>query len=346
MLIEKELKAPWRITFDTNPDQCNAHCIMCEENSYYNLGKRKTSRIMDFKIIERVIENTLKHGLKEIIPSTMGEPLLYRKFINLIKLIKRHNLRINLTTNGTFPILGVEEWAKLILPIASDVKISINGALKETNESIMKGINFNKLVSNIRNFVQIRDKIRNEGINHPTITLQATFMKRNLKELPELLRMAIKMDVDRFKGHHLWITHPELKNESLRQDWESIKQWNQIVKELYRIAKNERLANNNKINLDNIYPILYISKNDKFAEKSSCPFLGREAWIAWDGTFNVCCAPDELRKTLGNFGNVKNKNFMELWDSLTNTNLLKNWGNYDVCRICNMRKPKQDIKVC
>ena len=24
--------------------------------------------------------------------------------------------------------------------------------------------------------------------------------------------------------------------------------------------------------------------------------MGKEAWIAWDGTFNVCCAPDELQE--------------------------------------------------
>jgi len=346
LLIEKKSKAPWRITFDTNPDQCNIHCIMCEEHSKYNISKGNMKRIMDFEIIEQVIENTVNYGLKEIIPSTMGEPLLYKSFIDLIKLVKNHHLKINLTTNGTFPILGVEEWAKLILPIASDVKISINGACKETNELIMEGIDFKNQISNIKNFVQIRDKIRKEGINHPTLTFQATFMKRNLKELPELLRMAIKMDIDRFKGHHLWITHPELENESLRQDWDSIKQWNKIAEDLYRIAENERLKNDRKIILDNIFPIPYNAKNNKISENFICPFLGREAWIVWDGTFNVCCAPDDLRRKFGNFGNVKDKNFMELWTSLNYTDLIKNWGNYKVCGMCNMRKPIQDIKVC
>ena len=266
MTTEKILKAPWRITFDTNPDQCNIDCIMCEEHSKYNLNKGKINRVMDFEIIEQVIENTVNYGLKEIIPSTMGEPLLYKSFIDLIKLVKRYNLKINLTTNGTFPLLGVERWAKIILPIASDVKISINGAFQETNESIMEGINFKNQVSNIKNFVKFRDKIRKEGKNYPTITFQATFMKRNLKELPELLRMAIKMDIDRFKGHHLWITHPELENECLKHDLDTIKQWNQIVEELYRIAENERLLNSNKIKLDNIYPILYNAKNHKIPE--------------------------------------------------------------------------------
>jgi len=319
---------------------------MCEEHSKYNFREGNMNRIMDFQIIEEVIEDTFNYGLKEIIPSTMGEPLLYKNFIDLIKIAKHRNLKINLTTNGTFPRLGAEEWAKLILPIASDVKISINGAIKETNEFIMEGINFKKQISNIKNFVHIRDKIRKKGINHPTITFQTTFMKRNVKELPELLRLAIEMDIDRFKGHHLWITHPELENESLKQDWDSIKQWNKICEELYAIAENERLNNGRKIKLDNIYPIHYANENIKVLDDLMCPFLGREAWIAWDGKFNVCCAPDNLRRKLGCYGNVKKNNFMELWTSKSYTDLIQNWGNYEVCGICNMRKPKKDIRCC
>lgn len=345
MLSERRLKAPWRITFDTNPDQCNIHCVMCEEHSKYNLFKGNMNRIMKFQIIEEVIETTVGYGLKEIIPSTMGEPLLYKKFLNLLRLVKHWHLKINLTTNGTFPRLGAEEWGKLILPIASDVKISINGATRETNELIMEGINFNKQISNIENFVQIRNKIRNKGINYPTLTFQTTFMRRNLKELPDLLRLAIKMDIDRFKGHHLWITHPELKNESIKQDLDLIKQWNKIVEELFVVTESERLENGRKIMLDNLYPIFsfeYNKENDNYI----CPFLGREAWIAWDGSFNVCCAPDNLRRTFGTFGNVNESDFMKLWTSKRYTNLIQNWGTYDVCRICNMRKPKIDIRRC
>ena len=31
---------PWRITFDTNPDDCNLRCIMCECFSPYSPVKR------------------------------------------------------------------------------------------------------------------------------------------------------------------------------------------------------------------------------------------------------------------------------------------------------------------
>ena len=120
---------------------------------------------MDFKIIREVVNNVIEYGLKEIIPSTMGEPLLYNHFEELIELIKRHNLKLNLTTNGTFPRLGVEKYGEIIMPIASDIKISINGASKETSESIMEGINFEKQIENLKRLIEIRDNIRKTGLN-------------------------------------------------------------------------------------------------------------------------------------------------------------------------------------
>ena len=346
MLNETKLKGPWRITFDTNPDQCNLHCIMCEEHSSYIANKKIRNRIMNFRIIENIIDDTVDHGLKEIIPSTMGEPLLYGRFPDLIDLIKSNNLKLNLTTNGTFPKLGAELWGRLILPVASDIKISINGASKNINESIMEDLNFESQITNIKKFIQIRDEIRRDGINNPTLTFQATFMEKNLYEIPELLKMAINMDVDRFKGHHLWITHPELEDESMRRNKSAIIRWNNIVKEIYLIVENERLKNGKRIKLDNIYAIPYNHNNEVIPKEYICPFLGREAWIAWDGTFNVCCAPDNLRKTLGNYGNAKQDNFINLWNSKRYKDLIENWGDYEVCKVCNMRKPKKDIKVC
>ena len=82
----------------------------------------------------------------------MGEPLLYSKFEDFIKIVKNYKLKLNLTTNGTFPRLGVEKWGNLILPISSDVKISINGFSKDTSERIMSGLNYEKQLENIKKF--------------------------------------------------------------------------------------------------------------------------------------------------------------------------------------------------
>ncbi len=323
---------PWRITFDTNPDSCNIHCIMCEEHSEYSKKKRTCLRIMDSSIVCGVVSSAASHGLREIIPSTMGEPLMYRHFDTLLEMAHKYNLKINLTTNGTFPGRGAEQWAKQILPIASDVKVSINGSTGYINESIMKGLDHQRTLENIRTLIRIRDDVRDKGVNNPTITFQTTFMRRNIKDLKSLLQLAINLQIDRFKGHHLWITWPELEKESLTGNVQSRIEWNRAVDELKEIARD-------KIKLANISKIPTDSDSTLLPDEYECPFAGKEAWIAWDGTFNVCCAPDELRKSFGYFGNVRDTPFMELWKSEKYSSFVKKAGRTDICKNCNMRRP-------
>ncbi|MEJ2252469.1 MAG: radical SAM protein [Candidatus Lokiarchaeota archaeon] len=347
MLSNTKMKVPWRITFDTNPDQCNLNCIMCEEHSIYNKKKKLRNRVMDFKIIKKVVEETVDFGLKEIIPSTMGEPLLYRDFKKIINLIKMHNLKLNLTTNGTFPILGVNKWTSLILPIASDIKISINGFNTKIAQNIMRGLNFKKQVMNIKKLIEFRDKIRMEGTNNPSVTLQVTFMEQNVNDLKELLKFAIKLDVDRLKGHHLWITHNEIAKESLKRNKHSIERWNSLVDELNFICRKTKLKSGKHIILDNVYKLNNSITDQTVPSYYLCPFLGKEAWIDWNGNFNVCCAPDNLRRSFGNFGNVREANFNELWNAKKYNNLVNNWGDFSLCKECNMRKPvTKIIGVC
>ena len=139
----------WRITIDTNPEDCNLKCIMCEEHSPYSdfiptlfkeTGVKR--RRMDFETVKDIFSQSEQLGIKEIIPSTMGEPLLYKEFDKIFELSQKHDIKINLTTNGTFPKKSVLEWAKLIVPNTTDIKISWNGATKETSEKVMLGIDY------------------------------------------------------------------------------------------------------------------------------------------------------------------------------------------------------------
>jgi wyosine [tRNA(Phe)-imidazoG37] synthetase (radical SAM superfamily) len=137
----------WRITIDTNPEDCNLKCLMCEEHSPYSnfipeLYKKTgvMRRRMKFETVEAIFREANKLGVKEIIPSTMGEPLLYDGIERIFELSKQTGIKINLTTNGTFRRLGVKEWSRLIVPNTTDIKISWNGATKETAEKIMLGL--------------------------------------------------------------------------------------------------------------------------------------------------------------------------------------------------------------
>jgi glycosyltransferase involved in cell wall biosynthesis/MoaA/NifB/PqqE/SkfB family radical SAM enzyme len=335
----------WRITLDTNPEDCNLKCIMCEEHSPYsdfipNLYKETgmKRRRMKFETVEDIFEQAEKLGVTEIIPSTMGEPLLYKKFDQIFELARQKNIKINLTTNGTFPKKTVTEWAKLIVPNTTDVKISWNGATEKTSKEIMLGIDFNKSISNVKEFIEYRDKYLKETGYFCRVTFQLTFMQNNMHELADIIKLAISLGVDRVKGHQLWTHFDEIKALSMKSSTESVKQWNKYVKQALNVQKEFNKPNGEQIILENIIPINEKAIND-IPVDYECPFLEKELWVSPTGIISPCCAPDNLRKSLGDFGNIETTTIKEVLESPIYTNLVKNYKLNALCKTCNMRKP-------
>lgn len=333
------MPGPWRITLDTNPDHCNYACVMCECFSQYSTVKlsRKEKRVMEVKLVEKVLREAKALGVREVIPSTMGEPLLYKQFETIIYLCIELDLKLNLTTNGSWPIKGVQYWAERILPIASDIKLSWNGITAATQETIMIGSKLDRSIEDLVHLLKMRDDIAAADINHPTITLQLTFMNSNIAEIPQLISWAISLGVDRIKGHHLWAHFKEIKDQAIKTDLESVKKWNSIVDESYRIADMTLLPNGNKIVLEH-FTHLDLDMPTKVLEEATCPFLGKEAWVNAEGDFNPCCAPDQERKALGSFGNLNEQSLSEIWGSEDYLDLKQNYLQHSLCQQCNMRK--------
>lgn len=335
---------PWRITFDTNPDTCNLRCVMCEEHSPYSALQferrqaRRSRRLMRFEMIERVIADAAPNGLREIIPSTMGEPLLYEHFDGILDLCRRYGVKLNLTTNGTFPRRGASTWAEQIVPVTSDVKISWNGATKTTHEAIMLGSRWEKMIQNVRDFVTVRDAHAAAGGNRCRITFQLTFLESNVAELADMVRLAAGLGVDRVKGHHLWAHFEEIREQSMRRSSAAIERWNRAVLAAREAAAEHPLPNGRHILLENIF-LLDPGATEDLAPGGPCPFLGQEAWVSAVGRFDPCCAPDAQRRTLGEFGNLREIGIMEIWNGEAYRELTSTYRNRQLCLGCNMRKP-------
>lgn len=338
-------KKLWRITIDTNPEDCNLKCVMCEEHSPYSdfiptlykeTGVKR--RRMEFATVENIFLQAEKLGVKEIIPSTMGEPLMYKGIEGIFELSKKHGIKINLTTNGTFPKLKVEQWANLIVPNTTDVKISWNGATAETAEKVMTGLNYNQVLEKVKEFVAFRNKLFTETGWYCRITFQLTFMQNNMHELADIVKLAAELGVDRVKGHQLWTHFEEIKSLSMKASKESVANWNEYVKQAYEAQENFRKPNGEKVILENIIP-LYDNETKELPEDYGCPFLSKELWISATGNISPCCAPDNLRKELGDFGNISTTTIEDVLQSSAYTELVSNYKTKPLCKTCNMRKP-------
>lgn len=335
----------WRLTLDTNPEDCNLSCTMCEEHSPFStyikekLGGKH--RRMPKEWLESIFQQAKDLGITEIIPSTMGEPLIYRYFADFVALCYKYNIKMNLTTNGTFPKTtekSVTEWAHLIVPITTDVKISWNGATAKTAEKIMLKINFDETVANVKEFVSVRNEYFVQTGYFCRITFQLTFMQNNMHELADIIKLAAELDIDRVKGHQLWAHFEQIKDLSFRQNTESIALWNKYVEEAYDAQEKNRKPNGKKVILENIIP-LQVQETKEVPDNYECPFLNRELWISATGKISPCCAPDELRNGLGDFGNFEKNTILESIKSKNYQNLLNNYKSTSLCQTCNMRKP-------
>ena len=272
----------------------------------------------------------------------MGEPLLYAHFMPLLELARRFGVRVNLTTNGTFPGRGVDAWTAALLPVLSDVKFSVNSVDPALNAKIMGGVDSARQQENIRRYMELKRRHERAGGRRTTATLQVTFMEANLEGLPALLRWAIGQDLDRFKGHHIWVNWPQLQEESLRRSASDIERWNRMAARLHRIAHEERRPDGSKIALDNV-TLLQPGKAGHDPGDTVCPFLGREAWVEADGSFQVCCCPSTVRREFGEFGDLHERSLLELWRSSRYRDFVTAWGDYPACQACNMRRPAQEL---
>ena len=224
------------------------------------------------------------------------------------------------------------------MPVASDMKVSWNGSTKATQESVMLGSNWESVLENVKTFISVRDKHAFRGGNRCRVTFQLTFMEINFCELPDVVKLAAEMGVDRVKGHHLWVHFAKLGQQSMRRDPAAIRRWNDTVDAAYHAAERYRLPGGNRVLLENIFK-LDATDEDEIAQGARCPFLGEEAWVASDGRFNPCCAPDALRRTLGDFGNVNEVSLYDIWESGPYQSLQANYMQNTLCQGCNMRRP-------
>lgn len=335
----------WRITIDTNPEDCNLKCIMCEEHSPYsdfipNLYRTTgvKRRRMPNQWLHDIFRQAQQLGVREIIPSTMGEPLLYKGFEEIFELSRETGIKINLTTNGTFPKKSVVEWAMLIAPNTTDIKISWNGATAETAALIMQRIDFEQCLENVRQFIKVRDQVFIETGEFCRVTFQLTFMENNMHELADIVRLAASLGVDRVKGHQLWAHFDQIKTLDFRRSPEAITRWNSYVREARHAAKHHLKPNSEQVLLENIEPLVETGTHE-VPESYECPFLGRELWISATGKYSPCCAPDELRQSLGDFGNFTESTVGEVLTSNHYQDLLTNYTSNSLCKTCTMRRP-------
>jgi MoaA/NifB/PqqE/SkfB family radical SAM enzyme len=127
-------------------NKCNLKCIMCPNS----VKENKQEGFMDLGLYQKLIDEA-KGFVNWVTLCMSGEPLLHPDFPAMVRYAKENGIKTYVSTNGTVlngdmtrEILGVDlDW----------ISFSFDGCTKETYERIRKGADFEKTISNIKDFL-------------------------------------------------------------------------------------------------------------------------------------------------------------------------------------------------
>lgn len=289
-----------RLTLLTNPDMCNLHCPLCfleQRGRKFGMGE------MPFEVARHAIELALPQGLREVIPSTMGEPLLYSYFDELLGLCETLCVPVNLTTNGSFPgVWGSEEGLARLLAACSDIKVSCMG-WGESFCEMMPGLTFDKWKRNVERLVELRKQWGEaEGLKAEnreaeslkakslkagcargaTVSLQVTLHRKNFEAAAEILQWAESIGVDRIKWNlpvFLSVAPAGMRERYGLSDVEIDTLRGRIASEKVR-CEGSLFFESRKL-----------KPEGAMQSEADCPFVG-ELWILPDGSTQRCPNPE------------------------------------------------------
>jgi len=163
---------PLQIDFELNSN-CNMRCRHCLHSQ--KIVEKKELALVDFK---KVIDEGERYGLCSIKLNYINEPLLKPDLVQYIKYAKAHGiLNVYFATNGI--LLTQSVGKQLIEAKLSKIMISIDAVTSQTFVTMRDSYQFNRIVENIKSFIQLRNKLR---VDYPLVRVNFLKTRDNIHE--------------------------------------------------------------------------------------------------------------------------------------------------------------------
>jgi len=252
-------------------NRCNLDCRTCMRNSWdERMGQ------MDAVLFDRILAEVAQH---QTIPTLffggIGEPLSHPHIVDMVASAKKIGAQVEMITNG---ILLSEGMDQALLNAGLDcLWVSIDGAHPESYLDVRLGDHLPEIIDNLRRWQQLSG-----GQTELGITFVA--MKRNLSDLPFVVKLAKDLGAKRFSISNVEAYTPDLLEERLYPDLVSV----DIPEGGCRPPRFDEGAINAAL-LEEIRASFSLPEPRLIPAKGGCPFSLRGSLsIRWDGSVGPC----------------------------------------------------------
>lgn len=276
---------PRRLVFELT-NACNLNCVMCGRNA---ADFKPTMFDMDvFRSFEPLMDI-----VEEVTLMGWGEPTIHPHFNEMLEIINKHSARKYFCSNG----MNLKKIKDAIFDYKVDVfAVSLDGASEETNGRIRRGSKIDQITADLKEIVRIK---KERGLKYPWINFVFCAMRSNIRELPDLVRLAAEIGIEEVKVVYLTVFGEDLMNESL---WEQDSLVHEMFEEAIRVGEELGIV----LKLPH-----YVGEDvaeDRYHKE--CFVSWRDFFLGSDGYVRPC-----MSTPIQFFQYDMNKPFMEMWNA-------------------------------
>ena len=160
--------------------RCNLNCITCVRNVWNE--ETSDMDMNTFNLISQQLKS-FKH-LRSVTFAGFGEPLYHPHILKMAHNIKDLGVEVAMSTNGVLLAPIAEELVELGV---DKIIVSIDSVNSQDFASIRSGASLNSVLDNVRFLNEIK---RRKGSAKPVVGIEFVAMRRNIKEITDLPKLA------------------------------------------------------------------------------------------------------------------------------------------------------------
>lgn len=319
-------QVPWRIArglawervpflpsrIDVEPiNTCNFACDHCQVTHWkmpaVRLTPERLGAILDQ--FSRLLNVTLQG---------MGEPLLNKRLVDMLEECERRGVAPMIVSNGSVYTGNIA--SRLASLRRTTIVFSMDGATAETFEAIRINGRFESVVANIEALVR-----RRGGDVWPRIELRTVATLRNVHELPGIVRLAKRLNVDR------------LTISTRLSDWgkADMQERTAPIDVSRNGSRTDRLLGKAMEVATALDVPMEMKHGEEYSAANPCPWPWSSAYVAANGDVVPCCRIADA--SVVKMGNLHDEPFSKIWNNDKYRALRRRISRGDIphyCRSC------------